>query len=306
MKPSKASLLLHPVFIACLFVLLANDFYWKQEYHNWLTGKLSDFAGVIVLPVFCFVLLPRLSKTFVLLACAIFFIWWKSPFSQPVIGILNELHCPVRRSVDYSDCLAVLVLPFVLRLEPMNFRLSRAFVFCLQWTLGTIAFFGLCATTMPYRSLFMAYPNNPEIYFHEAFKQKRDTTAVLETLQSKGIDYHLDSVMYYPVLNQESLYYKKPPGADSVVSWRRISQSPDSTLYIKRQGIPYYVIPVYETTSGTKHLMFRNVRFQLAENKRKTTITIETFESPGISGYTYMDKQARKMYKAIFENLFTQ
>ena len=40
-------------FLACLGLLLLNDFYLKTEYHNWLTGKLSDVCGLYV---FAFIL----------------------------------------------------------------------------------------------------------------------------------------------------------------------------------------------------------------------------------------------------------
>lgn len=51
MKKIKATFLLHPVFVISLFVFITNDFYWKYTYANWLTGKLSDVAGLIVLPL---------------------------------------------------------------------------------------------------------------------------------------------------------------------------------------------------------------------------------------------------------------
>lgn len=40
-------LLANPVFISSLLLLLLNDFVFKPVYHNWLTGKLSDFCGLI-------------------------------------------------------------------------------------------------------------------------------------------------------------------------------------------------------------------------------------------------------------------
>lgn len=36
-------------FILCLSTLLLNDLYFKDEYHNVLTGKLSDICGLFVL-----------------------------------------------------------------------------------------------------------------------------------------------------------------------------------------------------------------------------------------------------------------
>lgn len=38
-------------FIAALVALIANDHWLKAEYGNWLTGKVSDIAGLIMLPI---------------------------------------------------------------------------------------------------------------------------------------------------------------------------------------------------------------------------------------------------------------
>ena len=108
MNKAKASLLLHPVFILSLTVLLLNDFYWKYSFHNWLTGKLSDFAGLIVLPVFLMALMPKVSKYVVVLFSVLFFTWWKSPGSQPTIHFFeNQFDVVLHRTIDYTDLLAL-------------------------------------------------------------------------------------------------------------------------------------------------------------------------------------------------------
>ena len=38
-------------FLGCLFLLVLNDRFLKAEFGNWMTGKLSDFAGVVVFAV---------------------------------------------------------------------------------------------------------------------------------------------------------------------------------------------------------------------------------------------------------------
>jgi len=43
--------LLHPVAVIALVVLVANDHVWKYSHPGWLTGKLSDVAGLIVFPL---------------------------------------------------------------------------------------------------------------------------------------------------------------------------------------------------------------------------------------------------------------
>lgn len=45
----RAELLLNAIFLFALVILIVNDHYWKAVYGNILTGKLSDFAGLILL-----------------------------------------------------------------------------------------------------------------------------------------------------------------------------------------------------------------------------------------------------------------
>jgi hypothetical protein len=308
MKRPTASLLFHPLFLLSLFVLLANDLSWKAAYQNWLTGKLSDVAGLLVLPVICCTLLPRLSKKIVLFSSAAFFLWWKSPVSQPLIDCLNRnLHLPVQRVVDYSDWLAVLALPFASFIKPVSVPTHRFVLLGIRWLLGTVTIFSFYATSMPYRSLFMAHPNSNDIYFHETITQKQSAAATLQNLQGKGIGFRLDSVIYYPVLNQQSLYYRRQAASDSVFLWQQISQAADSTLYLKREGHPYYLIPAFRAQGDMHNISFRNIRFTLSENKKgtKTSIIIETFESPELRPYDFMERKTRKAYKEVFEKLFS-
>lgn len=303
MKPARPSLLYHPLFISSLALLLSNDFFWKSQYANWFTGKLSDIAGLVVLPVFCRVLWPRLSKTNIILGCALFFCWWKSPLSQPVLLFLQtNLHLPVQRVIDYTDLLALLVLPLTLWLQPVQLSLHPFFAKSVQWSIGMFTVFSLCATTLPYRQLFHAHPDMEDVFFHETITQKRTAEAVLQTLQAKGIWYKMDSVMYYPVVNQQNLYYRKQL-SDSVSNWQQVSQAKDSTLYFKWEGSSYYLIPHYQ--SGSKTL--RNIRFTLYENRKKTktVITVETFLEGGLQRNAFLDSKQKKPYKTIFNQLFS-
>jgi hypothetical protein len=51
-----------PVFITAVLLLIANDWYFKQTFHNGLTGKLSDFAGLFAFPFLLSALFPRKIK----------------------------------------------------------------------------------------------------------------------------------------------------------------------------------------------------------------------------------------------------
>ncbi len=52
-------ILLSPEFLIGLLLLLMNDFVFKELFHNWLTGKLSDFAGLFIFPLFWSALFPK-------------------------------------------------------------------------------------------------------------------------------------------------------------------------------------------------------------------------------------------------------
>jgi hypothetical protein len=105
-------LLTNQVFIISLILLIVNDFLLKPIYPNWLTGKLSDFAGLIVLALLLAWLFPRLRGKATLISAAVF-ILWKSPLATPVITWSNAvLNLPLHRVIDYTDLIALLVLPF--------------------------------------------------------------------------------------------------------------------------------------------------------------------------------------------------
>lgn len=52
-------LLRSPLLLLAVGVLLLNDLVLKAAFHNWLTGKLSDFAGLAAVTIFCCALGPR-------------------------------------------------------------------------------------------------------------------------------------------------------------------------------------------------------------------------------------------------------
>lgn len=302
MQKTKASLLLHPLFIGSLALLLLNDFYGKYAYLGFLTGKLSDVAGLLVLPVFCRVLFPGVSKKILLIAVAIFFAWFKSPLSQPVINFINQYTpWPLHRVVDYSDLIALSVLPLANYVTPKTVRLQNSGTACLRWALGAITFFSLCSTSV-YRGMFQANPLMEEVYFNKSLVVKTPASAVLQTLSEKGIAYRLDSVIYYPITNQDKLYYRTNTN-DSILIWQPIPAAKDSQLYLKWEGQPFYLIPEYQSADKT----LQNIRFTLSENRKKTktTVTIQMFRDKAWNHFRYMDNKTKKAYQNIFVSMFS-
>jgi len=135
-----------PVFIIAVLLLVLNDWYLKENYPNALTGKLSDFAGLFAFPFLLSVLFPRramamYSGTFLL------FIVWKSPLVQPVIDVLRHIRLPVQRTVDYTDYVALAILPFSYYefKRPVNYILKPVLVNFIA-VFSALAFI---ATSMP-------------------------------------------------------------------------------------------------------------------------------------------------------------
>ena len=111
-------------FLLGLALLLLNDFVFKGLYGNWLTGKLSDFAGLFIFPLFWTSVFPK-NKNNVFWLIGIFFILWKSPYSQEIIDSWNNLGIiPIARVVDYSDLIALSILPLAYYVDHHKSRLK--------------------------------------------------------------------------------------------------------------------------------------------------------------------------------------
>lgn len=126
MKRSQApgAALLHPVTLAALFTLALNDHVLKRACPGWWTGKLSDFAGVVLLPLFVHALLE-------LAAAGI----WKKPFD----------------AATSDDCLTACVAVSLL-----------AFALPELWGPAELAYrYGLGTAQWPFRALAAALSGEP-------------------------------------------------------------------------------------------------------------------------------------------------
>jgi hypothetical protein len=109
-----------------LAVLVINDWVLKPAVSNWLTGKISDVAGLAAFAMFWAAVFPRQRRAaFVITAAA--FAAWKSPLADAPLRAWNELgRWPLARVVDYSDLLALVVLPLAYRALSHNERRHEA------------------------------------------------------------------------------------------------------------------------------------------------------------------------------------
>jgi hypothetical protein len=100
--------LLSPFFIFSLVLLIVNDFLLKATFHNVLTGKLSDFCGLFIFPIFWSAVFPKI-KSWVFVTTGILFVFWKSEYASGLIELMNTVY-PIERTVDPTDLLALPVL----------------------------------------------------------------------------------------------------------------------------------------------------------------------------------------------------
>ena len=105
-----STLVLNWIFIPGLLLLVINDHYLKSEFPNWMTGKISDFAGLLIFPMFLQFLFPRLRRFSVLLT-GLLFVFFKLPVSDAAIAVYDKIAIiPITRTVDYSDLMALPVV----------------------------------------------------------------------------------------------------------------------------------------------------------------------------------------------------
>jgi hypothetical protein len=161
--PRSADSMASPGMLLGLAVLLANDFLLKQAFGNTLTGKLSDFAGLFVFPLFWGILFPRARLAIHIVTAAAFLVW-KLEVSEPLLALWNErVPLPLGRTVDATDLVALLAVPAAYlygRPQPQP-RLGSRFggVHRIRWVVVPVALFAFAATSYrteyPYRETYL-------------------------------------------------------------------------------------------------------------------------------------------------------
>ncbi|OOQ58218.1 hypothetical protein [Mucilaginibacter pedocola] len=179
--------LANPFFVAAVITLLLNDWYFKYAFHNALTGKLSDIAGLFALPFFLSTFWLR-GKHGIYIGTALVFILWKSPLAQPLIDSINGIGIPVNRVVDLSDCWALLVLPvsYYAFHQSSTYQLKPMLTHAIMVT----AAFAFVATSMP-KGKYTTFANINKTYSFNF--SKRELVSRINALQ---LDYVKDMQTY--------------------------------------------------------------------------------------------------------------
>jgi hypothetical protein len=175
-------------FLVCLVALLANDWWLKAAHPGVISGKLSDFAGVALVGMFLMAALPRHMLT-LSLSIAALFLWWKSPWSQSAIELINAIApFQIGRTVDYTDLAALGVLPVCAhvvdragRYSLRDDRLRRALFVPL---VATTAFAVMGTSAAPTRETYSIRSSSAGT----ALQREAVAEAIAELMQQQGLE----------------------------------------------------------------------------------------------------------------------
>ncbi|TCL13747.1 hypothetical protein EV198_0577 [Roseivirga ehrenbergii] len=219
---SRIDILRSPLFLLGLAILLLNDFVLKYEYSNVLTGKLSDFTGLFIFPIFFSALFPKYTRIIYGLTILIFG-YWNSSISQGLINFLNNSAIHVGRTVDPTDFLAFSVMPFsFIYFKSQIARLRRRIIIPTGTVIGAVAVFSFVATTLPKQSAELGIGSN------KTYTLELDKTEFFGKLQpgyllSDTIELNLVDSLFY-------LYYYVPDIRADMFVLANITEQDDKTI----------------------------------------------------------------------------
>ena len=251
------------LFIASIFLLLINDFYLKYEYHNYLTGKLSDFAGLFAFPYFFSCFFPKKIKPIYIFS-GLLFVFWKSEFSQPIFDFAHSYGIGIDRTVDYSDLISLIILPVSYIYWKSDFQqliqLNKAF----KPAIIGISCFAFIATSVPSKNgkinlkanyeinlettleiveksnlYYLSLKNNRYLSRLEIPEKKAEINLSLIILEKENgfLNIKLDSVLDYRV-NGSTMIFVGGVDQDDIDYVEKLTISDFESLFIKQKIKP--------------------------------------------------------------------
>lgn len=220
---SRIDILSSPPFLIGLTVLLLNDLILKYEFTNTLTGKLSDFAGLFIFPLFFSAIFPKYTKAIYGLTIAIFG-YWNTSLSQGLIDYFNYSGIHIGRTIDPTDFLAFAILPISYNhFKRLIVKPAIEIYAPLRIAITSITIFSFFATTLPKQSVELG------IYSKKTYTLDMSKTALFEKLSpeyslSDTIELNLVDSLFY-------LYYYVPDvRADMFVLANITEQNKNTTI----------------------------------------------------------------------------
>ena len=249
-------------FLLAVGILLLNDFVLKETFHNTITGKLSDVAGLFAFPYFISLVFPKKVKLNYI-ASVLLFIVWKWEGIEPILLWFQSNGIGINRTVDYTDLytLSIVPLSYWYWFNPTKNiillpRIAKPVIVC-------ICLFAFMATSLPKEYGFVHLPSQLEIktnlsketlipkmelreidsiyYSTHLYLEDIDTEITyivrLKENESKKISIKLDSVKEY-VLESKSLFFGIDE--DDIETMEKFQLKDYERLFLERKIIPLY------------------------------------------------------------------
>lgn len=264
--------LLNYIFVLGIILLFLNDHFFKWQFSNWITGKLSDFIGLLILPFLLSFVFPKHIKWNVIFT-GVFFVFWKSSFSQSFIDFYNSItFIKITRVVDYSDLITLSILPlsyyFLKRIHvSKRLILNRVKIHPLIILFPSIVVF--MATSPPYWHNFTHSDGNVK-FFKNTISLRKSQDEILKELGQYNINAVIDTS------------YKNNPYSNGA---------------IKELGF-YYINELVIDADTIHDLKFSMVSFK-KDKKNKTKIFINAMNISEDIEDTDIKKELRKYYKKL-------
>ena len=272
----------HPIFILSIILLLLNNWFFKEMFHNTLTGKLSDFAGLLTFPYFFSVLFPKHQKMIHWLT-VLGFIFWKSIYIQPIIDVVNFVGFPIHRVVDFTDNFALIsVLGSYFLLEHRWYFQLKPII--MRMIIG-VSVFAFLATS-PIRSFVVDYNftnqvydfdfNRDELISRSNFVQAEAIDKLKENIAYPDyfrIDFDSDKGIFY---SKDTYYEEKIDTLAILIDVNKVANQ--DTVLMETAFADWQMFATSETTSAIKLLTLRTFVQTNKNHKKREEKTLKTFE----------------------------
>lgn len=265
----------NPLFLSALVLLILNDHLFKPIFHNAVTGKLSDFAGLFIFPAFWSYFFPKHKKV-IYIFTALFFIYWKSEYATAFIEFMNNVHIPIARVVDYTDLIALIILPlsyYYFSRPEKDFKVAT-------WGVSIVSVVAFCATSPPQNYA----PCDTQFYLGKHYTVKMTPEEIMKELDNLGLQFKVDSI--------SNVTYEYNLNTDS-------SCTKDTISYYKRKH-PYFVINDFISQGDTINKIYLyyyplSIDNEINDEKAETILTISGFNINSLP----ITKENIKLYKDV-------
>lgn len=264
--------LAHPIFLLSIVLLLLNDWFFKTTFHNELTGKLSDFAGLLAFPYFFSVLFPKYRKSIHWLT-VLGFIFWKSAFVQPIIDVVNFLGFPIHRVVDFTDNMALISVLAAYFLLEHRWYLQLKPIF-MNIIIG-VSIFSFLATS-PIRMFIVDYNFENQVYEFDFNREElisRSNFVQIEAIKKLKsniaypsyfrIDFDSDKAIFY---SEDTYFEAKTDTLAILIDVHKVANQ--DTILMETAFADWQIFATSDSTSTIKLLTLR-AEIQTNKNNRK-------------------------------------